>query len=94
MNIEDIREDSEPFDRLTELCDTMQRAIEGPQNDDVKGIIFLSDAEHGGIVIFGYDDATAGMAALLLHMKVVFASQGKGFGVMTEQGFMIVPEQP
>jgi len=94
MSVSDIHESKEPFDRLTELCDQMQKVLDGPENDDVKGIIFLSDEERGGIVMFGYEDPVAGMAALLLHMKAVFASQGKGFGVMSDQGFMIIPDMP
>lgn len=87
---EDITESSEPFDRLTKLCDTMQKSIDSPENDDVRGIIFLHDAEKGGIVMMNYDDVNMGIGDLLVHLKALFNSQGKGFGVMTEQGFMLM----
>ncbi len=92
MAIKNVRESPIPFDRLTELADEMQRLAQTPENRDVKGIIFLSDAEAGGIVMFGYDDTTAGVAALMVHLKAVFQSQGKSFGVMTDQGVMIMEE--
>ena len=91
--VEDIREEKEPFDRLTHLCDKMQEAISGPENDDVRGIIFLADAEKGGIVLMGYDDTTQGIGDLLVHLKALFNSQGKGFGVMTDQGVMLMDER-
>lgn len=91
--ISDIHEAPIPFDRLTELANEMQKVAEDPENADVKGIIFLSDATHGGIVMFGYDDTTSAMAHLLMHMKAVFQSQGKSFGVMTDQGMTILPEE-
>ena len=89
---EDIRESDEPFDRLTRLCDIMQESIHSPENADVKGIIFLHDADSGGIVLMNYDDTSQGMADLLVHMKALFNSQGKGFGVMTDQGVMLMEE--
>ncbi len=92
MPISDIHEAPIPFDRLTELADEMQKLAHTPEYDDVRGIIFLSDADHGGIVMFGFEDTTTAMAQLLMHMKAVFQSQGKAFGVMTDQGMMIVPE--
>lgn len=90
--IKDIQESPTPFDRLTKLAGIMQEVADTPEYADVRGIIFLADPEKGGIVMFGYDDTTAGMADLLIHMKAVFQSQGKSFGVMTDQGVMMVPE--
>ena len=90
--VEDIREEKEPFDRLTHLCDTMQASINGPENDDVRGIIFLADAKKGGIVMMGYDEVSQGIGDLLLHLKALFNSQGKSFGVMTDQGVMLMDE--
>jgi hypothetical protein len=87
---DDIIESGEPFDRLTELCDIMQESIHTPENEDVRGIIFLHDADRGGMVLMNYTDTSSAMADLLVHMKALFASQGKGFGVMTDQGFMLM----
>jgi len=92
MPIEDLRQDDQPFDRLTELANTMRESINTPDNNDVRGIVFLSDSEMSGIVLFGFDDPIRAMAELLVHMKAVFAAQGKGFGVMSDQGFMLIPE--
>jgi hypothetical protein len=89
---DDIRESSEPFDRLTELCKTMTDSIETEENAEVKGIIFLNEGERAGIQLFGYDTTVEGMADLLVHLKALFASQGKQFGVMTDQGFMLMDE--
>jgi hypothetical protein len=90
--IKDVQESPTPFDRLTKLAGIMQEVAETPEYADVRGIIFLADPDRGGIVMFGYDDTTSGMADLLVHMKAVFQSQGKSFGVMTDQGVMMVPE--
>jgi hypothetical protein len=89
---EDITESDEPFDRLTELCNTMQESIHSPENDDVRGIIFLHDAEHGGMVLMNYPETNSAIADLLMHLKALFESQGKSFGVMTDQGFMLMSE--
>lgn len=92
--VEDVRKEDEPFDRLTELANEMQKVLQTPENSDVKGIIFLHDPDRGGICMFGYNDTTEGMADLFVHMKAVFSSMGKGFGVMTDQGVMMIPEEP
>ena len=83
-----------PFDRLTELADEMEKPLDRPENDDVKGIIFLHDAEKGGIAMSGYDDAMEGVADLMIHLKAIFEANGKSFGVMTDQGVMLIPETP
>lgn len=90
MGIKDVRQSPIPYDRLTEIADEMQKVCMTPDREDVRGIIFLEDSERGGVVMFGYNDTSSGMAALLVHMKAVFQSMGKSFGVMTDQGVMIV----
>jgi hypothetical protein len=60
---------------------------------EVRGIVFLSDADRSGIQMFGYDSSAEGMADLLVHMKAVFQSMGKDFGVMTDQGVMLMEER-
>jgi hypothetical protein len=90
--ITDLRESPVPYDRLTELADVMQESINSPENEDIKGIVFLQDSERGGIVLFGYDDVPSGLTSLLIHMKALFQSQGKSFGVMTDQGVMLMEE--
>ena len=83
-----------PFDRLTNLTVEMTKPLEAPENSDVKGIVFLQDEHRGGIQMFGYEDATAAMVALFIHMKAIFEAQGKSFGIMNENGFMLIPEGP
>lgn len=90
MNIRDVRQAPIPFDRLTELANEMQKVAETPENEDVQGIICLNDADHGGIVMFGFDDTAAGIAHLLVHIKAAMQSEGKEFGVMTDQGFLVL----
>lgn len=72
----DARMTDGPVDRLTELCDEMVSALDRPENADVKAIVFLSDAERGGIAMQGYDDSTEGMADLFVHVKAIFQSMG------------------
>lgn len=94
--IEDLKADSEPVDRLTELCKVMSEAlmeaIELPDEADIHGIIMLNVGEQGGIQMFGYDDTVSGIADLLIHMNAMFKSAGKKFGVMTDEGFMFLDE--
>ena len=90
MGITDIHKAPIPFDRLTELANEMQELAQTAENADVKGVICLSDEDHGGIVMFGFNDTTEGIAQLLLHIKAAMMSEGKEFGVMTDQGFMVL----
>lgn len=62
------------------------------QAPDVRGMIFLSDAHHSGIQMFGYEHTSEAMAELLVHMKAMFQSAGKSFGVMTDSGVMLLEE--
>ena len=88
--ISDIHKAPIPFDRLTELANEMQKLTDDPEYADVKGIVCLSDEDHGGIVMFGFEDETAALAQLLIHIKAVFQADGKDFGIMTDQGFMVL----
>jgi hypothetical protein len=40
--------------------------------------------------MFGFDDASEAIAQLLLHVKAIFQSEDKEFGIMTDQGFMVL----
>lgn len=90
MKIENVRQAPIAFDRLTELAEAMQAVAETPENEDVQGIICLNSENEAGIVMFGFDDVTEGIAALLMHIKAALQSEGKEFGVMTDQGFMVL----
>lgn len=95
--IEDLQSSDQPYDRLTRLTEEMTDAIDRPENADLKCIIFLTgdDGEggyRGGIQMFGYEDTASGMADLMVHMKAIFQAMGKDFGVMTDQGVMLMDE--
>jgi hypothetical protein len=66
-----------PVDRLTRLSVRMTECLDEPAYEDVKAIVFLHDAERGGIQIHGYDDDTEAMVDLFVHMKAVFQGMGK-----------------
>jgi len=101
--VKDLQVSDEAFNRLTRLTTVMtnalDRAVELEINlseepvKEVKGIVFLSDDKESGIQLFGYEDTGAGLADLLVHMKAMFASMGKSFGVMTDQGVMLLEEE-
>ena len=78
------RRSKRPIDRLTRLCDAMTDALEAhPECDDtVKAVIMLDDGERGGIVLHGYDDDTAAMVDLIMHLKAIFEANGKTLMVM------------
>jgi hypothetical protein len=99
--LKDLKVDDKPFDRLTRLCAVLVEALDeavdaereadlSAELSDVRGIIFLSDAEHSGIEMFGYEETAEGMTDLLIHMKAIFTSMGKQFGVMTDQGLLLM----
>jgi hypothetical protein len=88
MNQDDVVTGGEAFDRLTELCAEMTSAIERPDTQDVRGIVFLSDDKLGGIQMFGYEDQVEAMADLFVHMRSIFKSMGKNLE------FVGIPESP
>lgn len=78
------RTEGEPHDRLTRICDQMTKTFEmHPEHrPDDKCIVFLDDGEMGGLVIYGYDDDAEAMTNLLLHLKAMFAANGKRLDLM------------
>jgi hypothetical protein len=77
-----------PQDRLTELCAEMVMPLDRPENEDVAAIIFLDDDEAGGMVLKGWADETAAMAALFAHMQAVFQASGR------DLQFIGIPDSP
>lgn len=74
-----------PIDRLSHLADEMMKPLDRPENQDVKGMVFLHDKEKGTIGIHGYEGDDAGMEAvvdLFVHMKAVFEAHGKSLDFM------------
>lgn len=79
----------EPHDRLTQLCAKMRETLRAqPDTDDVRMIVFISDAEKSGIVADGYEDVTEAIAELFLHMKAIFQARGG------DLGFIGIPDSP
>lgn len=80
----------EPVDKLTRLTAVMTSALEAdPEyNDNVRAIIMLDDGKRGGIQLHGYEDATAGIADLLAHLRAIFRANGKRMDIvfMDEDG--------
>lgn len=72
------RTEGEPHDKLTRLCAAMTDALDAhPEAEGVKCIVFLDDEKRGGLEIHGYDDDMEAMVNLFMHMKAVFAVNGK-----------------
>lgn len=80
----------EPTDRLTHLTVEMFGCLDREENDDVRAIVFLTDADRGGIQMQGYDDAIAGMAELFVHMAAVFEANGQKLMLMNEDGMLML----
>jgi hypothetical protein len=83
-----VQQSDQPIDRLTGLCAQMTPILNQPENADVRAIVFLNDASHGGIQMHGYEDSATAMAELFVHMRAIFRSMGK------ELEFVAVPESP
>jgi hypothetical protein len=80
----DVRRESEPFDRLTELCNEMSHVLEREENADVQAIIMLNDGVNGGIESFGMTDDQEMTAAIIIHLKAIFAASGKRLTILTD----------
>ena len=80
----DEKRTTEPHDRLTRLTAVMTDALEAaPEySDSVKAVIMLDDGIRGGIQLYGYDDDSAAMADLLVHLRAIFRANGKRMDVM------------
>ena len=78
------RRTEEPHDRLTRICDAMTETFDAhPEHQpDDKCIVFLDSEKKGGLVIYGYDDDAEAMTHLLLHLKAIFAANGKRLDLM------------
>lgn len=78
------RRTEEPHNRLTRICDAMTGTFDQhPEHQpDDKCIVFLNTNDQGGLVIYGYDDDMDAMTNLLMHLRAVFAANGKRFDLM------------
>jgi len=78
------RTEGAPHDRLTRICDAMARTFdEHPErHEGDKCMVFIDDGTRGGIVLNGYDNDTDGMAALLTHLRAIFAANGTQMDLM------------
>lgn len=78
MSEEPIGSDK-PTDRLTRLCAAMTKTLdEQPEyGDDIKCIVFLDDGERGGLQLHGYENDLDALVDLFIHLKAMFAAQGK-----------------
>ena len=77
-----------PFDRLTRLCADITKPLDEPENEDVKGIVFLHDAEKSGIQIHGYEEQMDAVIDLFIYMQHIFESLGKRLELIA------IPESP
>ena len=55
---------------------------------EVRCIVFLDDGKRGGLQLHGYDNDTEAMADLLVHLRAIFAANGKTLEIVT------VPDDP
>ena len=78
------RTEGQPHDRLTRICDRMTKTFDmHPEHLSTdKCIVFLEDGKMGGLSLHGYDDDTEAMVDLLMHLKAMFAANGKRLDLM------------
>lgn len=82
MSDEPVRTEGEPHDRLTRLCAAMTEALDAhPERGEEKCIVFLQDAERGGLQLHGYETDTEAMVDLLMHLRAIFKANGKDLQV-------------
>lgn len=80
------RSEGVPHDRLTRIVDAMSHAMESHpeyQEGDKCAIFMDSDSDRvGGLVLFGYDDDSEAMVAILTHLRAVFKANGMTLDVI------------
>jgi hypothetical protein len=82
-DIRDLTRGDEPNDRLTRLCAAMTAALDAhPERGEEKCVVFLQDAERGGLQLHGYEDDTEAIVDLLTHLKAIFESNGLEFRII------------
>ena len=77
----DVQLQDEPFDPMTRLAAEM--LVPAEQTDNVKAIVFLENPDVAGIAMSGYDDPNDAVVALIIHLKAIFASQGRQLDFVT-----------
>lgn len=83
-----VERSEEPFNRLSELAAKMTAVLETPENEDVKAIVMLEDESGRMTHLFGWEEDTAAMATMFVHMRAIFRSIGK------DLQFVGIPESP
>jgi len=70
---------TEPSSRLTRICDEMTKTFDAhlEQREGDRCIIFIEDADMGGIVLHGYEDDFDALVALLIHLRAIFRANGQ-----------------
>jgi hypothetical protein len=86
--VSDAHRTKEPISRLTRLCAAMTDVLEAQEEygEDVKCIVFLQDGDRGGLQMHGYEDENEAIADLFIHLKAIFASNGRTLTFMPMPG--------
>ena len=73
-----------PHDRLTRIADRLLTVVEADPEyqDGDKCIVFMDGDNHGGLGMHGYDSDTEAMVNLFVHLKAIFAANGRTLMVM------------
>jgi hypothetical protein len=77
------RSEGVPHNRQTRLADAALDVLrEHPDYGGEKLIVFLDGNEHGAIGMSGYDDDVEAIVNLFMHLRAIFAAQGKELTLM------------
>jgi len=72
------RSEDVPHNRITRLANVALDAVQRDEGyDGEKVIVFLDGQDMGGIGMSGYDDDTEAMVNLFMHLRAIFAANGK-----------------
>lgn len=70
--------EGEPHNRQTRLADAALDALkEHPDYEEERLIVFLDGEKTGAIGIAGYEDELEPLVNLFMHLRAMFAAQGK-----------------
>lgn len=84
------RTEEVPHDRLTRMCATMLAALEADpeyQEGD-RAIVLLDDEAKGGITLHGWENDAEAMAALFVHVRAIFQSNGSDLAVVPTEAVL------
>lgn len=80
---DETRSEGTPHDRATRLANIALDVLQShPDYEGERVMVFLDGKERGAIGMSGYDDDVEALVNLFMHLRAIFAAQGKELTLM------------